>query len=382
MRPQRFGDRNETSEKIELVLRLLSGVALGELARETSRPKKQLAAWRHRFLEGGEAALEGSREQPELEALRGEHEKLRERAEALAFENRMLARRVAILSGPSGSTAPHPYCSEAYARASEEPGVEPLHVPAWDTFVLVREGRAGVRQATGLRPFGSLDPRCDLRAGLDQLHEAGVASFSAITDPMWCPEAPALRAAFDLCRPFTEYHLVDREAEVHIRKRHRNRINQALRAGEVRDVALGDHLDRWFELYQGNVDERQIAQPFTRAYFERMATFGALRTVAVVADGEIATMSMWLPHHDTMYFHDGASSAVGKAISAAHAAFAHIIETAGDCRYVLLGGAADFRDKRSDGLAEFKRGFANVSLPSYLCTSSPGHARWRDRESS
>jgi hypothetical protein len=90
----------------------------------------------------------------------------------------------------------------------------------------------------------------------------------------------------------------------------------------------------------------------------------------VVVDGEIVTMSLWIAHQDTLYFHDGASSVTGMAVSAAYAAFSHIVETAGDCRYVLLGGSAGLNDKRSDGLAMFKRGFANISLVSNLCSST------------
>jgi hypothetical protein len=370
MRPERPDSKCTTSEKIDLVLRLLAGETLAELASETGRPKKQLSTWRRRFLEGGEAHLNGRSEQPELETLRNTQAEMSAKVADLETENRMLARRIALLGHRSSQAASHPYCSESYVRALEGPGVERLYVTAWDTYVLIREGQAGVRQATGIQPFGSLDPNCDLQAGLVALREMGIASFSLITDPMWAPEKSTLRAAFDICRPFKEYYVVDRAADARLRKRHRNRINQARRAGEVHDVSLADHLDRWLQLYQGNVEKRQIAQPFTRAYFEQVAPLDGLRTVMVVVDGEIVTMSLWIAHQDTLYFHDGASSVTGMAVSAAYAAFSHIVETAGDCRYVLLGGSAGLNDKRSDGLAMFKRGFANISLVSNLCSST------------
>jgi transposase-like protein len=370
MRPERFGSHCPTSEKLDLVLRLLAGETLAELARETGRPRKQLSAWRRRFLAAGEASLEGGSGHLELEGLRSVQAELAARVGELKAENRMLGRRLTLASARPRLAASHPYCSEPYARALEEPGVERLYVAVWDTYVLVREGQAGVRQATAVRPLGSLDPSCDPHIGLEALREAGIALFSMITDPMWCPEVSPLQAAFDICRPFKKYYVVDREADIHIRKRHRNRINQARRTAEVHDVSLTDHLDRWLELYRGNVDRRRIHQPFTRAYFERLTKLDGLRTVAVVSGGEVVTLSLWIPHQDTMYFHDGASSDAGMAISAAHAAFAHIIDTAADCRYVLLGGSAGFRDESSDGLAVFKRGFANASMISYLCSTS------------
>jgi hypothetical protein len=247
--------------------------------------------------------------------------------------------------------------------------VEPLYVAAWDTYVAVREGQTGVRQAMGFRPYWSADPGSDPEAGLHELREAGIASVSTRTDPMWSPDASPLRAAFDVCRPFAECHLLDREADPQIRKRHRNRINQARRIGEVRDVALADHLDRWLELYQGNVDERQL-QPYPTGYFEQFASLEGLRTVAVVIDGEIESITLWVGHQDTIYFHESASSPKGMATSAAHAAYAHVIETATDFTFVLLGPRGGIRAERSDGVDMFKRGFANATVPSYFCTSS------------
>ena len=362
------------AEKVELVLRLLRGETLDAVSADSGRGRKQLAAWRTRFLEGGAAALDG-RAAGELETLRGEHRALEARASELEAENRLLARRVELLSreprATRDRTAPHPNCSAAYARAFEETGVEPLHVPEWGTHVLVRQGAGGVRQATGVRPYASLDPDCDLEAGLDRLHRAGIATVSLITDPMWCPEVSVLQEAFSTCREFKMTYFVDRDAEkVQIRKRHRNMINRARRAGEIRDVELAEHLDRWQELYQRNVADRQIAQPFDPTYFDRLTEVPGVRTVAAIVEGEIVTMTIWLRHQDVLYYYDGASSATGFGIGASYAAFAHVVETATECRYVFFGGSSDFRDELTDGLAVFKRGFSNSSAPSYLCSAS------------
>ncbi|MGN6372219.1 MAG: GNAT family N-acetyltransferase [Solirubrobacteraceae bacterium] len=369
MRPDRFESQTPTNLKIELVLRSLGGEPLAELARETGRPKRQLSAWRRRFLAGGEAQLKGD-EPHEIGALPGERSELSAKIAELETDNRMLARRLALL-GPDrvSPCAPRPYCSELYSSALEEPGVARLHLPEWGTYVLVRDGRGRPRHATGARPLASLDPHCDVGAGLDALRQAGIASVSLVTDPLWCPDASALDHAFATCRVFKEYYLVDREDDVHIRKRHRNRINQALRVGVVEEISLADHLQTWIELYRRNVASRQIAQPFSPAYFERLAHMEGLRTIAVLVKGEIVTMTLWIQHGDSLYFHDGASSVTGHEISAAYAAFAHAIASTAQCRYVLLGGSQGFHDERLDGLAVFKRGFSNASLVSYLCSA-------------
>jgi hypothetical protein len=354
-----------------LVLRLLGGETLTELARETGRPERQLSVWRQRFLAGGQAYLDGRTDHHELEALRAAEAELATKVAELEAENRMLTRRVALVDAShSRRAAPHLFCSESYSRALEEPGVRPLYVEGWDAYVLVRNGREGARRAIGVRPVEALDPNCDVRAGLDALRRAGIATVSLTTDPMWCPEPAVLRNAFDSCRALREIYLVDREAEVKIRKRHRNRINQARRVGEVREISLAEHLERWLELYRLNVASRQIPEPFSQVYFERLACIADLRTIAVFVADEIVNMTLWFRHEDTFYFHDGASSATGLQTSAAYAAFAHVIEEATDYRYVLLGGSAGFRDERLDGLAVFKRGFSNTSAVSYLCSAS------------
>jgi hypothetical protein len=370
--PVRPDSRCPTDVKVEIVLRLLRGETLAEVANQTHRPRKQLAAWRRRFLEGGEAALDGRADPDELAALRTAEQQLSERVAQLEAENRQLTRRVNLLDpSRSNRSTPHPFCSQEYAHALEEPGVLVMPVPEWRTFVLVRETAAGLRQATGLRPIASLDPDCDVRGGLESLRREGIASVSLVTDPLWCPDLPILQKEFSSCRPFKQSYFIDRETErVHLRKRHRNMVNRARRAVEIRSVSLADHLGRWLELYQHNVETRRITQPFSAAYFDRLLAVEGLQTIAVLVDDEIVTMTMWIRYSDILYYHDGASSETGFETSASYAAFGHVIDTTSDVRYLVLGGSAHFRDEPQDGLAVFKRGFANASSTSFLCSAT------------
>ena len=105
-----------------------------------------------------------------------------------------------------------------------------------------------------------------------------------------------------------------------------------------------------------------------------------VRTVAAIVEGEIVTMTIWLRHEDILYYYDGASSATGFGIGASYAAFAHVVETATECRYVFFGGSSDFRDELTDGLAVFKRGFSNSSAPSYLCSALARAPSARERD--
>jgi hypothetical protein len=371
MNPPRRDSPYPTHLKMDLVLRLLGGESIAALSRETGRPRKQLSVWRRRFLAGGEVSLDSRPDQGEIEALRSARDELSRKVGELESENQMLKRRAAFLDeARSGRSFSHPYCSEAYSQALEEPDSQALAVPDWGTHVLVRKGPGGKKLAVGARPFAALDPGSDLQAGLDHLRDAGITSVSLVTDPLWGPEPSALQEAFDVCHRFKETYLVDKAAgPAKIGKRHRNRINKARSTGELREISLAENLDTWLELYSCNVANRQIPQPFSTAYFERLAEFPELLTTAVLVAGEIVTITTWVPYRDTLYFHDAASNAKGHAASASYVAFADVVENFADCRYLFLGGSADFYDDRLDGLARFKRGFANRSNVSYLCSA-------------
>ena len=104
-------------------------------------------------------------------------------------------------------------------------------------------------------------------------------------------------------------------------------------------------------------------------YFEMLAGLEGVDVIAAHHENEIVTMNIWLRFNDILYYIDGASNQRGLAISAPYATFAYVIEHYVNCRYIFLGGSADFRGPSSDGLARFKRGFANASARDYLCTS-------------
>ena len=106
-----------------------------------------------------------------------------------------------------------------------------------------------------------------------------------------------------------------------------------------------------------------------------LAGLEGIDVIAAQYEDEIVTMSIWLRFKNILYYLDGASNQTGLAISAPYATFAYAVEQYLEYRYIFLGTAADFRGPRWDGLARFKRGFANASVRDYLCTSnlkSPG----------
>lgn len=371
MRPTRTDIQPSTAAKVDLVLRSLRGDTLAELSSQTGRPRKQLSAWRQRFLTGGEVYLEARHDPRTLKAVHDAREELSARVAQLEVENGMLDRALDLLTRNHSSPAtPHPFCSEEYAGALESPGAWRLRVEEWNTYVLVREGPAGTRHATGFKPYASLDFDCQLEAGLESLRRAQISSVSLVTDPMWAPRLSRLTRAFDRCHVFKEYYLHDRDAENRAAsKRHRNKVNRARRSGEIEEISLADALDSWLDLYQKKVNDRQIDQPFSTSYFEQLSRMSGLRTVAFLVKGELAAITLWIEYGDVLYFLDAASSPTGHENLGGYLAFNHAVSQVSDCRYVLLGGSADFYDDRLDGVAKFKRGFSNGSITCHLCSA-------------
>jgi transposase-like protein len=363
----------ETALKIQIVEQILRGKSLDTVARETGRSKKQLSFWYRRFLTGGEAYLASREDLSQISRLQELNRALRTKAEDLEKRNRELVQALeASRTGALPRSLKHPKCSEHYAKAFEATGVDVFQVPEWRTHVLLKTAPSLqlVQHATGVSGHSSLDPDCDLKGGLERLRRAGVGSVSLITDPMWSPGQNLLEAAFGSCRPFNENYLIDRGlGRVRVQKRHRNMINDAKRLCHIDRLHLAPMLERWWNLYQSNQQMRAPVHSTPPKYFEMLAGLEGVDVIAAHYENEIVTMNIWLRFNDILYYIDGASNQKGLAISAPYATFAYVIEHYANCRYIFLGGSADFRGPRSDGLARFKRGFANVSVRDYLCTS-------------
>jgi hypothetical protein len=269
----------------------------------------------------------------------------------------------------------HPYASDLYSRCLEGDGLARLEVPPWRSYVLVRSAASdpSVRTASGLYPFASLEPDCELAAGLDFLREQGVGSVSLVTDALWQPPLETLRAVFDVCRPFKTTYLIDREAgPVRFRKKHRNRINRSNRRCRVRRVPLADHVESAQQMYRGFAEIKELSgsMDFGPAYFPNLAKMKEATTIAAFVEEALVALSIWIRFRDIAYFHLGVSNQKGYEIAASYACHGFAIGHFADCRYVSFGPEVGLRDSKAYPLSGFKSGFANATAPIHLCGAS------------
>lgn len=268
----------------------------------------------------------------------------------------------------------HPYAASAYARALA--GANALEVPEWGSHVLARPipsptGAASpLQDAIGIYPLTPIGHDADIAAGLDRLAGEGLISLVLVPDPLASPPPDRLASAFALCRPFKTHYLIDREVGSYApSKHHRQEIRRAQRRCRVEVVSLPQHLGTWITLYEGLKARHAITglAAFSEAYFTALAENPRVTAFAAFVEGEIGAMTLWFEHEGVAYNHLGAANAGGYANGANYALYDAAVAHFAGARRLNLGGAAGGGDNPSDGLALFKRGFANAEATAMLC---------------
>ena len=271
----------------------------------------------------------------------------------------------------------HPYAEADYVAALA-PDQTPVWAPGWGTWVLRRPIPAGGFDAAGAYPRAALLPQGDLALGLAALKAEGLVSVVAVPDPLFSPGPEALSKAFTLARPFKTHLLVERAKGYAPNKHHRYEIKRAAGRCRVEIVRLADHLDAWTALYDGLIERHDITgvASFGPDYWALMAGHADYITFAAYVGDEIAAMAIWAEHAGVAYNHLGASAALGYANGASYALYDAAIAHFGGAAVFDLGGAAGSADDPEDGLARFKRGFANAAVTAWLCGAVLDEARY------
>jgi hypothetical protein len=262
----------------------------------------------------------------------------------------------------------HLLAEPAYAEALAGPGAA-MPVPEWGAHV-VRRPIAGDRcDAIGIYPMQVFRRGADIRAGLDRLAALGLVSMVLVPDPLLCP-APALARDFDVSRPFKAHYLIDpAQGRFDPTKHHRDRIRRGVRRCRVQRVSLADRLDDWRKLYAGLVERHAITGPaaFRDQYFQMLAQAPAVEAFAAFVGDACAGMTLWFAAEGVVYNHLTAANALGYANGANFALYDAAIAHFAGQGVINLGGGAGVAPGANDGLAAFKRGFANSEIDAHVC---------------
>ena len=105
---------------------------------------------------------------------------------------------------------------------------------------------------------------------------------------------------------------------------------------------------------------------FSRAYFKALARMPEFVSFGAFVDGRLASCQIWLTHDRYAYSHLAASSDQGYTHRAAYAVYTHGISFFKNYRLIDLGGTPD-KCNLTQGLARFKKGFANDTRQNWIC---------------
>jgi hypothetical protein len=263
----------------------------------------------------------------------------------------------------------HPYATDIYAGSLRRDG-RTVGVPEWGCSVLVRPIAGGLEDAAGTYPLTILAEDADIEGGLHRLRTLGLVSVVLVIDDFHRPELEHLERDFDFVRPF-KVHFLNQPAHGPrvYDKHHRYEIRRAGRSVEVGVMDLSRHLNEWVELYAVLSDRHGLSgmHDLPREHHSTLASLPGVTAIGAWAGPELAACHVWVHDNGRVHSHLAASSERGYSCGAAYAVYDASIRHFAGAELINFGGAAGNADIQDDGLARFKRGFANATARSYLC---------------
>ncbi len=110
-------------------------------------------------------------------------------------------------------------------------------------------------------------------------------------------------------------------------------------------------------------------QDFAPDYFRELSEMPEVTALAARHQGNIVAIILWVRNGEIVYAHLEGGSPDALQTHATYGLIAAANEHFADCRVIHLGGAAGLNAEAGDGLAHFKRGFANREVTAYFCGS-------------
>ena len=262
------------------------------------------------------------------------------------------------------------YADPGYAASLAEFG-EPVQLQRSGGWLLRRPiDGTGQHDLAGPYPLFSCVDWRRLEADLAELTDA--VSVVLVADPLADVSPQQLADLFpDHLSAFKSHVVRDMERKLALPTSHRRHLRRA--SSSVSVEVLSDpqaHLDDWLRMYGGLTARHRLQgiRAFSPEAFRRQLTLPGMVAVVAERSGEIVSMTLWLVGGDRAYYHLGASSDLGREVSASYAVFDAAFEQLSrrGVRWVDLGGAAG-AVAREDGLLRFKRGWGNAERSAHLC---------------
>jgi hypothetical protein len=262
------------------------------------------------------------------------------------------------------------YADPGFAGSLDEHGPV-LDLPGSGARVLLHP-IPGTDRSDAVGPYPLLScPRPErLADDLGVMAEAGAVTFTAVLDPMSTRLPAEASARFDVARPFKPHFVTELDGRGgypslhHLRNTRRALARVDVRIGPASDASIEDWLTLWSTL----VDRIGLSGPAagSRRMFARQFALEGAVVLWAEHRGRPVAAKLALLDHLTAYNHLSTSSPEGRAHAAMYALDAALLELA-ECGLAAVhwGGTAG-AGSSDDGLAAYKRGWANAERMAVL----------------
>lgn len=277
------------------------------------------------------------------------------------------------------------YLHHSYAESLAEFGA-PCILPKSGGWILKRRIPSfSSHDATGCYPLFACQDWSQLYADLEEIR-GELVSLAIVTDPFGEYDSDYLRRCFkDVAIPYKEHFVVDlsRFDESFASRRHRGYARRALKELSVEKCdEPTEQIDDWSGLYDNLIARHGIRgiSAFSREAFGKQLRVPGIVAFRAMHKEITVGMTLWYARGSYGYYHLGAYSDTGYQLRASYALFWSAIRyfAAGGFQWLNLGAGAGVNGNKTNGLSQFKRGWATGTRTAYFCGRIFDRDKYRD----
>jgi hypothetical protein len=265
------------------------------------------------------------------------------------------------------------YMHPEYAQSLAEFGT-PRLLPRCGGWILERRIPGFPHQdAMGCYPLFCCRDWSQLYADLEEIGEE-LVSLALVTDPFGEYDTAYLHHCFkDIVIPFKEHFIVDLRRPLNEigGKRRRKHARRALRTVQVEVCQEPiQFVETWVSLYANLIERHNIRgiRAFSRTNFAKQLSLPGVVVLQAMYEGRVIAAQLYLIQGNVVHCHLGASTEIGYEVGATYALDWFSIEYFADkARWLNLGGGAGIQSDGTDGLRQYKQGWATETRTAYFC---------------
>lgn len=276
------------------------------------------------------------------------------------------------------------YVHPVYAESLVEFGT-PRELPRCGGWILERQIPGfSYCDGMGCYPLFSCQDWSQLHTDLESLKNK-LVSLALVVDPFGEFNVVDLHQCFDVVFPFKEHFVADLYRPINeiVSKHHRKYVRKSLRQVEVEICENpNQYLDEWVDLYTTLINRHNIKgiRKFSRKAFKKQLCVPGMVMLRVIFQDVTVGANLFYVQGSVAHAHLSAFSDQGYELGAPYAVKWSAIEYFADngVHWLNWGGSAgiSIKNKDSDGLTQFKKGWTTETRTAYFCGRILDHEKY------